>query len=97
MRLKLIATKNVIANDTAFHAGDKVYASVHDDGKWFLSQTEDGVYDGPFDVYYLNGCFISDFDKAEYEKYFMPIQHVKMFNLDGNLVAEAEHGIANFI
>jgi len=102
MRLKLIATKNVTlgVNNTPclrFTPGDVAYAQIHDNGSWYLSDAFNTIYYGPFKVYDLNDRFISDFDKEEYEKYFRQIQHIKMFDYDGNLVAEAESGVVNFI
>ena len=102
MRLKLKATKNLTlcSNNTDilhFAPGDVAYALVNDDGSWYLSYSPNDIYYGPFRMYYFSDCFISDFDKEEYEKYFRQIQHIKMFDYDGNLVAEAEAGVANFL
>lgn len=102
MRLKLRATANITLwrNNTSclhFAPGDVAYALVHDDGSWFLSDASNEIYYGAFRVCDLNGRFISDFDKEEYEKHFRQIQYVKMFDYDGNLVAEAESGVVNFI
>lgn len=102
MRLKLRCVKTAILgrNNTVvlkFQPNDEAYAIVSSYGEWHLSDKADGVYYGPFDVYYFKDCFVSDFDKEEYEKHFKPIRHVKMYDTEGNLIAEAEHGIANFV
>ena len=102
MRLKLRCVKNVTLgrNNTRildFKVGDTAYALVDDDGSWHLSYNANGIYYGPFDVYWFKDCFISDFDKEEFEKHFKHVASVKMYDCEGNLIAEAEHAIANFV
>lgn len=102
MRLKLRCVKNVTLgrNNTRvldFKVGDVAYALVSDDGEWSLSHNVNGIYYGPFHMYYFSDCFISDFDKEEFEKHFRSVANIKMYDIEGNLIAEAEHGIANFI
>lgn len=101
MRLKLICVKNVTfgVNNTRvlnFNVGDKAYAQVGNDGTWRLSYKANGVYYGPFHVSDFKDCFVSDFDIEEFEKHFKYVGNVKMYDNEGNLIAEAEHGVANF-